>query len=77
MAIPGFTAATVVHKSSEHYTRAGAVEAPADGAAVVPQACTNIGPCRVCVNVRTTFGIPTGACLQFSCLGFSRSFCVP
>jgi hypothetical protein len=53
---------------------AGAIDAPAKGAVVAPQACVNIGPCRVCVDVRI---FPPRACLSFSCLGFNRSFCVP
>lgn len=75
MAIPGFTAETLVHKSSEHYTRAGAMDAPAGGAAVVPQACVNIGPCSVCVTFRV---FPPRACFSLRCplgIGFSR--CIP
>jgi hypothetical protein len=72
--IPGFTAEDALFKSSEPYKMVRAFEAPAGGAAVVPQACVNLGPCRVCVTVRI---FPPRACLSFSCLGFNRSFCVP
>jgi len=73
MQMPGFTAEAAVVGSSWQYETAGSFEAPG-GAKVVPQACVNIGPCRVCVDVRI---FPPRACLTFSCLGFNRSFCVP
>lgn len=73
MQMPGFTAEAAVAGSSFQYEAAGVVQ-PAAGANVVPEACVNIGPCRVCVTVRV---FPPRACLQFSCLGFNRSFCVP
>jgi hypothetical protein len=72
--MPGFTAEAAVNHSSYRYEMAGVAEAPAGGATVAPQACVNIGPCRVCVDVRI---FPPRACLTFSCLGFNRSFCVP
>jgi hypothetical protein len=74
MQMPGFTAELAVNRSSWQYEMAGASEAPAGGAKVVPQACVNIGPCRICVDVRI---FPPRACLSFSCLGFNKSFCVP
>jgi len=74
MRMPGFTAETSLAKPGESYQMAQAFAAPAGEAAVVPQACVNIGPCRVCVTVRV---FPPRACLTFSCLGFHRSFCVP
>jgi len=73
MKFNGFTAEAAVQGAGAAYAMT-ASEAPIREAAVVPQACVNIGPCRVCVN----FSIfPPKACLSFSCLGFSRSFCVP
>jgi hypothetical protein len=73
--MPGFTAeAAVFDSASLTYGSTGAMEAPSKGAVVRPEACVNIGPCRVCVTVRI---FPPRACLQFSCLGFNRSFCVP
>lgn len=74
MRFPGFTAEDALVHASETYKTAGLLAAPAGSAAVVPQACVNIGPCRVCVTVRV---FPPRACLTFSCLGFNRSFCVP
>jgi hypothetical protein len=71
--MPGFTAeAAVFHSGSQFEARAAA---PSDGKAVVtPQACVNIGPCKVCVDVSV---FPPKACVKFSCLGFNKSFCVP
>jgi hypothetical protein len=77
MRTPGFTAETSLRGMNEFYSQSGALETSGGGAKVVPQACVSLGPCRVCVTIRKTFGIPTGACLQFSCLGFNKSFCVP
>jgi len=75
MQLPGFTAsASLSDRVAGEYKMVGMVEAPVAGAQVTPQACVNIGPCRVCVTVRI---FPPRACLQFSCLGFNRSFCVP
>jgi hypothetical protein len=74
MKMPGLTAEAAVHDTGAMYRMATALEAPAKGAVVTPQACVNIGPCRVCVTVRI---FPPRACLTFSCLGFNRSFCVP
>ncbi len=74
MRIPGFTAEASLFKSSEPYTMVGALEAPAGGAAVVPQACVNLGPCRICVTGRL---FPPGVCVSFSCLGFNFRRCVP
>ena len=71
MNMPGFTADAAVFESSYHL--AAADHSPA-AARVAPEACVNIGPCRICVTVRI---FPPRACLQFSCLGFNRSFCVP
>lgn len=75
MRMPGFTAEAAVFQSGYQYEMAGAVPASTANATVAPQACVNIGPCRVCVDVK--FGLPPKACLKFSCLGFNRSFCVP
>lgn len=75
MSTPGFTAEAAVYDSGTLvYGMAGGLDAPASGAVVTPQACVNIGPCRICVTVRI---FPPRACLSFSCLGFNRSFCVP
>lgn len=74
MSMPGFTAEAAVYQSSYQYEMTGTAEATGGKATVAPQACVNIGPCRVCVSVRI---FPPRACLSFSCLGFQRSFCVP
>jgi hypothetical protein len=74
MRMPGFTAEASLYDGPGQYRMEGVAEGSAAGAQVVPQACVNIGPCRVCVNVRI---FPPRACLSFSCLGFNRSFCVP
>ena len=74
MNIPGFTAESAMHDAGAMYRMTEAPETPRREAVVAPQACVNIGPCRICVNVRI---FPPQACLSFSCLGFSRSFCVP
>jgi len=74
MRIPGFTAEMALSGGGTYSETAPMYEASSAGAAVNPQACVNIGPCRVCVTVRV---FPPRACLQFSCLGFNRSFCVP
>jgi hypothetical protein len=72
--MPGFTAdAAVFDTAGPTYRRAGGVDAHVNEAVVTPQACVNIGPCRVCVTVR----FPGRACVTFSCLGFDRSFCFP
>lgn len=63
-----------LYRTSEQYKAVGTSQASAGGAAVVPQACVNIGPCRVCVDFRI---FPPRACLRFSCFGFNRSLCVP
>lgn len=72
MRIPGFTAEAAMPEGS--YRMVAGSSAAASGQ-VQPQACVNIGPCRVCVTTRI-FPTPR-ACLQFSCLGFNRSLCVP
>jgi hypothetical protein len=74
MKMPGFTADAAIYDTSAMYGTMAAPEAHAKGAMVAPQACVNIGPCRICVTVRI---FPPRACLTFSCLGFNRSFCVP
>jgi len=74
MKMPGFTAETSLYRSGRRFTIAGAPDAPTKGATVVPQACVNLGPCRVCISVR---GPVPKACVTFSCLGFNRSFCIP
>jgi len=76
MKIPGFTAEAAVYDSGgPMYAMAGAMDAPAKRAAVVPQACANIGPCQVCVTF-TPF--PPRVCFSVKCplgIGFSR--CIP
>lgn len=72
MRMPGFTAEAAVTGSS--YRMVAGQGVSSRKGKVTPQACVNIGPCRVCVTVRI---FPPRACLQFSCLGFNRSFCVP
>ena len=74
MRMPGFTAEAALCPSGYRYETLGALDASSTTAEVAPQACVNIGPCRVCVTVRI---FPPKACLTFSCLGFNRSFCVP
>lgn len=74
MNMPGFTADAAVFQSNYLMAAEASPEAGGSRAKVAPQACVNIGPCRVCVTVRP---FPPKACLQFSCLGFNRSFCVP
>lgn len=74
MRMPGFTAEAAMSANDSGYVRAISSEIAPKEASVVPQACVNIGPCRVCVTVRA---FPPRACLSFSCLGFSRNFCVP
>ena len=67
MKMPGFTADAAVYNSdSMTYGMAGAVDAPAKGAVVVPQACVSAGPCRVCVTARI---FPPRACITLSCFG--------
>jgi len=75
MQMPGFTAEAALQPRALQYGMAGAFEPPASKATVSPQACVNLGPCRVCVTIK--FGIPPKACLKFSCFGFNKSFCVP
>jgi hypothetical protein len=75
MNMPGFTAEAAMHDVRAIYRMTEAPEASRREAVVAPQACVNIGPCRVCVDIH--WGLPPRACLSFSCLGFSRSFCVP
>lgn len=75
MKMPGFTAEASLYKTGENYKEAGAFEASASGTAIVPQACVNIGPCRVCVDFRA---FPPRACISVRCplgIGFSR--CIP
>jgi hypothetical protein len=74
MAIPGFTAETSLYKTTEHYKMAGAVGVLPGSAAVMPQQCVNLGPCRACLSFRP---FSPQACLTFSCLGLSRRFCLP
>jgi hypothetical protein len=73
MRMTGFTAEAAVSNRGAIYAMTASEGAPRE-AKVVPEACVNIGPCRVCVDVSWW---PPRACLSFSCLGFSRSFCVP
>ncbi len=72
MSMPGFTAEAAITDGS--YRMVASQAASLRKGKVTPQACVNIGPCRICVTVRA---FPPRACLQFSCLGFNRSFCVP
>lgn len=75
MKMPGFTAEASLYQSGQQFTMAGASGAATKGAAVVPQACVNIGPCRVCVDFRP---FPPKVCVSVRCplgIGFSR--CVP
>jgi hypothetical protein len=72
--LPGFTADAALSPRSQQYEMTGGFEPLTAGATVVPQACVNLGPCRVCVDARI---FPPQACVSFSCLGFSRKFCVP
>jgi hypothetical protein len=72
MSMPGFTAEAAVVDGS--YRMVATEGTSSRKGKVTPQACVRIGPCRVCVTVRA---FPPRACLQFSCLGFNRSFCVP
>jgi len=74
MRIPGFTAETSLRGMNEFYSQSGALETSSGAAKVVPQACVRLGPCRVCVTTRI---FPPRACVQFSCLGFNKSICVP
>ncbi len=74
MTMPGFTADAAIDGFGTPYGMTGTADAPAKGGVVVPQACVNLGPCRVCVDFRP---FPPRACLRFSCLGFNRSICVP
>ena len=73
MHMPGLTADASLYGRGEYRAADGE---PATGTqdAIVPQACVNLGPCRVCVTWQWW---PPKACLQFSCLGFNRNFCVP
>jgi len=73
MTMPGFTAAAAVYRSGAIYRTAAMAEASVTGKVVAPQACVNIGPCRVCINVV----FPSRVCVSFSCLGLSRNFCLP
>jgi len=76
MKMPGFTAEAAMQSGGGlTYGMAGAIDAPAKGAVVVPQACVNIGPCSVCVTFRA---FPPRACISLRCpfgIGFSR--CIP
>lgn len=74
MRTPGFKAETSLRGTNEFYSQLAASETSSSSSQVVPQACVRLGPCRVCVTTRI---FPPRACLQFSCLGFNRSFCVP
>jgi hypothetical protein len=74
MAMPGFTADASLYAPGAIYRMVATAEAFATGNVVAPQACVNIGPCRVCINI---VGVPPRACVSFSCLGFSRNFCIP
>jgi hypothetical protein len=72
---PGLTAeAAVVDGAIGTYGTVQAMEGPRKGALVAPAACVNVGPCRVCVTI--SIGAPR-ACVTFTCLGFTRRFCVP
>lgn len=72
MNIPGFTAEAAMPEGRYRVAvdRGGAISS----GQVQPQACVNIGPCKVCVDYKLW---PPKACLSFSCLGFNKSFCVP
>ena len=74
MNMPGFTADAAVYQSSYRMAAEASTDVATGQAHVAPQACVNLGPCRVCVTASV---FPPRACLQFSCLGFNRSFCVP
>ncbi len=74
MRVPGFTATAALYDRPAPYRTGESVGSTPGEAQVVPQACTSIGPCRVCVTWRI---IPPRVCLSLSCLGFGRSFCVP
>ena len=76
MKMPGFTANAAVYDSRvTTYGMTGAVDAPAQGAVVVPQVCQSIGPCRICVNIRF---LPPGVCVSLSCFGRQLiNRCVP
>lgn len=80
MNTPGFTAEAAVYGShtltySTACSTARALDASARGAVVAPQACTSIGPCRICVNFRI---FPPRACVSVSCFGRTLiNRCVP
>ena len=66
MALPGFNAEASLYRTSEPYKEVGTVAASARQAAVVPQACVNLGPCRICLVI---IGIVPRACFTISCPG--------
>jgi hypothetical protein len=72
MQMPGFTAEAALYPSGYRYETAGALGAPSTTAEVVPQACVNIGPCRVCVTVRV-FPFPRACLTQLSQFGTSEA----
>jgi hypothetical protein len=83
MRMPGFTADPAVYASSGlMYGMAGAMDAPAQGAVVVPQQ-TGIG----CFNRTFSVGpfsltlrccaLPPRCCLRACAFGICRSFCIP
>lgn len=74
MTLPGFTAEATMSRSGLQFESMAAFEAPSTRATVAPQACVRVGPCSVCV---TTKLFPPKACVKFSCLGASKSFCIP
>lgn len=74
MSLPGFTADTALAYAGTQMAATTGQGSGGRRGKVSPQACVNIGPCRICVTAQI---FPPRACLQFSCLGFNRSFCVP
>jgi hypothetical protein len=73
--MPGFTADAAVFDRRATYALAQAADAGPAGPVVVPQACVNLGPCRVCLTFRA---FPPRVCFSIRCpfgIGFSR--CVP
>jgi len=69
-----FTADAAIYDSNGMtYGMAGAMDALANGAVVVPQEqCVRLGPCRICMVLIPG---PTKVCFRISCPGFTRTFC--
>ncbi len=80
MRMPGFTAETSLHSTSEHYRMAGSGEALVGNGEVVPQAigCVsrtfNLGP--LSLNVRCC-ALPPSCCLRACAFGHCFSRCIP